>query len=130
MTLKGKLLIALGFVLLAVGAVGIFLPVLPTTPFVLAAAGCFSGSARLTGWLHKSRLFSDYIKNYKERTGLRKRTVIISLVFLWAMLGISIASIRALWSGILLPCIGIAVTIHILCMARPKNAVCKIKDKS
>lgn len=127
MTLKSRLLIALGFVLLALGTIGIFLPILPTTPFVLAAAGCFSGSARLTGWLHKSRLFSDYIKNYKERTGLKKRTVIISLLFLWAMLGISVAWTQALWAVILMPCIGTAVTVHILYMARPKNRAYKIE---
>ena len=127
MMLKSRLLIVLGFVLLALGTIGIFLPILPTTPFVLAAAGCFSGSARLTGWLHKSRLFRDYIKNYKERTGLKKRTVIISLLFLWAMLGISVAWTHALWAVILMPCIGTAVTVHILYMARPKNRVNEIE---
>ncbi|HWQ74261.1 MAG TPA: YbaN family protein [Syntrophomonas sp.] len=121
MTIKSRLLIILGFLLLGVGAIGIFLPVLPTTPFVLAAAVCFSGSPRLTAWLRKSRLFSDYITNYQERNGLSRRTVLTSLAFLWIMLGISVAVIKALWAAILMPCIGLAVTIHILCIARPKN---------
>jgi len=126
--MKSKLLIALGILFLMLGAIGIFLPILPTTPFVLAAAGCFSGSsARLSVWLHKSRLFSDYITNYKRRTGLKKRTILISLVFLWTMLGISIVSIRSLWATILMPCIGVAVTVHILYMSLPKNTARKAK---
>jgi len=127
MTFKSRLLIVFGFLLLGVGAVGVFLPVLPTTPFVLAAAGCFSGSAKLTGWLNKSRFFSDYITNYRERRGLEKRTVVKSLVFLWGMLGVSIAHIRAPWGYILLPCVGAVVTLHILYMARPKNPARGIK---
>ena len=122
MTLKNRLLILCGFILLAVVAVGIFVPVLPTTPFVLAAAGCFSGSPALRGWLMKSKLFGDYIANYQSRAGLKKRTVTVSLVFLWATLSVSAACIRALWAYILMPLIGIAVTIHILYMARPRNA--------
>ncbi|MDD4564083.1 MAG: YbaN family protein [Eubacteriales bacterium] len=121
MMLKNRLLIILGFLFLGIGAVGIAIPVLPTTPFVLLAAVCFSGNPRLTAWLHKNSIFSNYITNYKERNGLKKRTVVISLVFLWTMLGISIAFIQKLWAAVLLPCIGLAVTIHILCIARPKN---------
>ncbi|MGI6169953.1 MAG: YbaN family protein [Christensenellales bacterium] len=122
MTHKGKLLAACGFVLLSIGALGIILPVLPTTPFVLAAAACFSrsGSTRLTKWLNKSKIFNDYITNYKQRKGLSKRSVIITLGFLWAMLAISVGWIQALWASVLMPCVGIAVTIHILYMARPR----------
>lgn len=121
MMLKNRLLTILGFLFLGIGAIGIALPVLPTTPFVLLAAGCFSSNPRLTEWLHKNSIFSNYITNYKERNGLEKRTVVISLVFLWTMLGISIVVIQKLWAAILLPSIGVAVTIHILCIARPKK---------
>ena len=118
---NGKLLVILGFFLLGLGAIGVFLPILPTTPFVLAAAGCFSGNKRLSGWLHKSKFFSDYLTSYNERTGLKKRTVIISLVYLWIMLGISIVWLKTLWASIFLPMIGIAVTVHILYMSLPKD---------
>jgi uncharacterized membrane protein YbaN (DUF454 family) len=128
MILKSKLLIILGFILLVLGGIGIFLPILPTTPFVLAAAACFSGNAKLTAWLRKSRFFSDYITNYKERTGLRKSTVLISLVFLWVMLGISILHIQSLWAYVLLPVIGIAVTVHILFMSLPKKTDCRSEE--
>ena len=121
MSAKQRLLIVLGFLLLLVGAVGIFFPVLPTTPFVLLAAACFAGNPKWTAWLHRSRLFSDYITNYRERTGLKKRTIAISLVFLWGMLAVSMVCIRAGWATLLLLCVGIAVSVHILYMSLPKK---------
>lgn len=125
---KNRLLVILGFLLLGLGAIGIFLPILPTTPFVLAAAGCFSSNKRLSAWLQKSKFFSDYLTNYRERTGLKKSTVIISLLFLWIMLGLSIVLLKALWASILLPLIGIAVTVHILYMSLPRKTARRSED--
>ncbi|WP_099466859.1 YbaN family protein [Konateibacter massiliensis] len=121
MEIKNKILIAIGFMFLLIGGIGLFLPVLPTTPFVLVAAACFSSNKKLTDWLKKSKLFGEYITNYKERKGLSTITVIKSLSFLWIMLIISIVYIHSMWAAILLPCIGIAVTTHILIIARPKE---------
>lgn len=120
---KRRLLVVLGFVLLAVGALGIFLPILPTTPLVLAAAGCFSGNPKLTAWLRRSPFFADYITCYKKRKGLKKSTVIISLVFLWAMLVLSVFRIQTVWSTILFSVVGLAVTIHIVYISRPKKNI-------
>ena len=121
MTVKQRLLIVLGFLFLIMGAIGIFLPILPTTPFVILAAACFGNSPKLTAWLNRSRIFSNYITNYKERSGLKKRTIVVSLVFLWVMLAVSVMCIQKVWAYIILPCIGIAVTAHILYMALPKK---------
>jgi len=121
MKLKQKLLIGIGFLFLLLGAIGIFLPVLPTTPFVLLAAACFSSSKRLTAWLKKSKLFGEYITNYQERNGLKRSTVIKSLGFLWIMLILSMVLIAQIWTLILLTSIGSAVTAHILIIAKPKE---------
>lgn len=121
MNFKKRLLIILGFVFLLLGGIGIFVPILPTTPFVLLAAGCFTSSKKLSNWLENSKLFGEYIVNYRERKGLSKKTVIKSLSFLWIMLAISVVHIGSLWAVILMPCIGIAVTVHILCIAKPKE---------
>lgn len=120
MSLKNRLLIILGFVFLVIGAIGVFFPVWPTTPFVLLAAGCFTSSKRLSNWLKKSKFFGEYITNYRERNGLSTRTVIKSLGFLWTMLILSAICVHTLWLTILLFCIGIAVTTHILWIAKPK----------
>lgn len=120
MKLRNKILIVFGFIFLLLGAIGVFFPILPTTPFVLLAAGCFASSKRLTDWLEKNKLFGEFLVSYRERNGLRKIIVIKSLSFLWITLVISIIYIHALWATILLPCIGIAVTTHILMIAKPK----------
>ena len=122
MTLKQRFLVFAGFLLLGVGIGGVFLPLIPTTPFILAAFFCFAKNPRLRAWILKSKILSDYITNYRERTGLKKRTVVISLVLLWSMLAVSIFFARALWAYVLLPCVGAAVTAHILFMTRQSKS--------
>ncbi|MDD3660744.1 MAG: YbaN family protein [Lachnospiraceae bacterium] len=121
MRLKHKILIVFGFLFLGLGLLGIFLPVLPTTPFVLLASACFASNQKLSDWLSKSKLFGEYITNYKERNGLKKITVIKSLGFLWIMLLLSMYLIGEIWALIMLTIIGSAVTVHILVISRPKE---------
>ena len=125
MRLKTTLLVALGFLFLALGAIGMILPVWPTTPFVLAAAGCFSGSPRLRAWVMGLPFFREHIINYENRTGLSRKTVWLSLGVLWAMLLLSMFLTKTLWHILLLLGIGAGVTVHILWMAKAR----KPKDK-
>ena len=63
------LLIGVGFLLLGLGAVGVFIPVLPTTPFVLLVATCFgSASPKMYKWLAETRFFGQFVENYKNKT--------------------------------------------------------------
>ena len=121
MRIRNILFIALGFVLLAVGAAGIFLPIWPTTPFVLLAASCFSVSPKIQTRLMRINFFREHVTNYKERTGLPRGNVVISLSFLWIILLISLFLTRKVWITLLLISVGIAVTVHILCIAHPKK---------
>lgn len=121
MSAKNLLLTAIGFLLLGIGAVGVVLPILPTTPFVITASACFAGNPRIRGWLMKSRFFAEHITNYRQRTGLRKDTVAVSLAFLWGMLSLSMLAVGQLRFTLLFIGIGIAVTVHILWIARPKE---------
>lgn len=81
--------IFLGILALALGFVGIFLPVLPTTPFVLLAAFCFSkGSPRLHQWILASPLFGPMIADWEDGGVIRLRakivaTSLILLSFSW-----------------------------------------------
>ncbi len=120
--MKTRLLMGAGFLLLFLGGIGVFLPVWPTTPFVLGAAGCFSGSPRLSGWLRRSRMFREYIDHYQQGTPLTRATVAKSLWFLWGMLLLSSFLVRrpALWAMLL--AVGLAVTSHILWIARQRKA--------
>lgn len=75
MRVKIMLLTGLGFVFLGLGAIGVFLPVWPTTPFVLLSVACFSSSPRIKAWILRNKFFREHVENYENRTGLRKKTV-------------------------------------------------------
>ena len=115
MVVKNIVLTILGFIFLGLGAVGIILPVLPTTPFVLLAAICFSaGNNRLAGWLRQNRIFGSYIENYRTKQGIELKLKVFSIIFLWVGLGVSIFLTQTLWLTVGLVVVGIGVTIHLL----------------
>ena len=117
--MKKIILLAAGFLALGLGAVGMLLPVLPTTPFVLVAAGCFGvSSPRLAAKLENTRYFGEYIRNYRSKTGITPAARRTGLVFLWATLILSAALFRSPHLLIVLGVVGIAVTVHILMIRR------------
>jgi len=105
----------------ALGVVGILIPVLPTTPFLLLAAFCYGRSSqRFLHWLLTNRWFGAYIRNYREGRGLPRREKLLTIAALWLTIGVSAAYVASQW-WLRLALIGIAlgVTIHLL---RIKNA--------
>lgn len=119
--MKQILLIGLGFLALVLGGIGIFLPIWPTTPFVLCAAGCFGASSpKLYRRLEGTRYFGEYIRNYRDKTGISSRARIGGLAFLWVTLGISAVVIAKPIMWLVLGIVGIAVSIHILCLRGQK----------
>ncbi|MEG1658292.1 MAG: YbaN family protein [Oscillibacter sp.] len=113
-----------GFALLLLGGIGLLLPVWPTTPFVICAAGCFTGSPRIRAAMLNIHFFREHIENYQNRSGLSRKTLVRSLLFLWGMLLFSIWKMEALWVTVLLPLVGLAVTLHLWHIAhwKPKAA--------
>jgi uncharacterized membrane protein YbaN (DUF454 family) len=74
----------LGFVFMGIGIIGIFLPILPTTPFLILAALLFAkGNSRFATVLLKNKYLAAYINNYRNKVGVPIKTKITSLVFLW-----------------------------------------------
>lgn len=113
--MKTALLTFAGIAALAFGGVGLLLPVWPTTPFVLIAAGCFaSGNPHMYSRLARSRYFGEFVRNYKEHTGVSRHTKIVALCFLWGMLILSMFFIAKPVMYVVLSIIGAAVSIHIL----------------
>ena len=109
------LLTTLGFLSLALGIVGIVLPILPTTPFLLLASFLFyKGSKRMHDWLENNRFFGGYIRNYRKYHAIKRRTKIVSIALLWITLGVSAHLVINLYIHILLTLVGIGVTIHLL----------------
>jgi uncharacterized membrane protein YbaN (DUF454 family) len=114
-SVKKYALIFTGSTSLALGIVGIFVPVLPTTPFLLLTSFCYiRSSKRLYAWLINHRVFGSFIDNYMNYRAVKRSTKIVTLIFLWIMLGRSIYYLSNLPLRMLLFAIGIGVSIHIL----------------
>ncbi|MBM3157382.1 MAG: DUF454 domain-containing protein [Chloroflexi bacterium] len=109
-------LIVLGTLFLATGTVGIFLPLLPATPFFLLAAACYARSSkRFYDWLLYNRIFGSYIRNYREGKGIALRVKVITLALLWGTIIYSaFFVVDALYWQIILLVIAVGVTTHIL----------------
>jgi len=83
------LLLGLGFV--ALGVAGIFLPVLPTTPFMLLAAACFARSSeRFYNWLLNHRIFGHTVREWQQHRSIPRRTKWVAIVTMAATLAVSI----------------------------------------
>lgn len=122
-TIKKSLFIFLGTISLILGIIGLFLPVLPTTPFLLLTAWLYAKSSqRLYYWLLNNKYFGDYIRRYREGLGIPLKTKIIGVSSLWITILISIIFIISLITiKIFLLIIAIAVTYHILSKPTYKN---------
>jgi uncharacterized membrane protein YbaN (DUF454 family) len=116
MRIKQTLLIAAGAVALGLGVVGVFVPLLPTTPFLLLAAACWvKSSRRLSDWLLGHRVFGRYIRDYRAGKGVPLRVKVVALVLLWLTIGASATFVvTALWARLLLLAIAAGVTVHLL----------------
>lgn len=117
--------IILGFLALAFGFIGLFLPIWPTTPFVLLALGCFSTTPKLQAWLLRIKFFREYFESYTLGCPLKKKTVMLSLTFLWGMLTLSCVLVGNVSMTVILGLIGLAVTVHILYMTKTRTKVKK-----
>ena len=63
-----------GFISLGLGIIGIPLPILPTTPFLLLAMACFAKSSqRFEKWLHGTKLYQTYVADYRETKSISKK---------------------------------------------------------
>ena len=109
------LLIACGTLCVALGAAGMILPVLPTTPFLLLAAACYArSSVRFYRWLLVNRWFGAYIRHYREGTGMPLIQKMFTIALLWASIGATAwLAISAWWLRLILFGVAAGVTIHL-----------------
>ena len=105
-----------GVLFVGLATLGIVLPLLPTTPFLLLAAACFIRSSdKRYQWLITHKWFGSYIRNYREHRALTRRTKVVTVVLLWVTLGFTIFSLlNNLILQIALFLIGTGVTVHVL----------------
>ena len=109
------LLNIIGIIAVGLGVLGIFLPLLPTTPFVLLASACFArGSTRLHNWLRTNPMFGTYLADWEDGKGIPARAKAIIVVMMWASLAYSMTRVPGPWLPLMLAAIGIGVTIYLL----------------
>ena len=106
---------AIGVLAVILGVLGIFLPLLPTTPFLLLASACFArGSTRMHNWLQTNRVFGKYLRDYENGKGIPLRGKIWILIFMWTSMGYSIWRLHdRLALQIMVVAIGTGVTIYL-----------------
>jgi uncharacterized membrane protein YbaN (DUF454 family) len=110
------LMVIAGTLFVGLGILGIFLPLLPTTPFLLLAAACYSrGSKRFYDWLLNNRWFGNYIRDYREKKQVPLAVKVGTLSLLWTAIILSaLLVVHILLVRIILILIAVGVTLHIL----------------
>lgn len=110
------LMIVMGFIAVALGMLGAFIPILPTTPFLLLASYLFMRSSqRFYRWLLTNRIFGHYIYNYIYHRAISPAMKIYTLALLWGAITLSCFWIKGtVWLQALLVVIAVAVTVHVV----------------
>lgn len=100
---------------LLVGVLGVVLPLLPATPFLLLASACYvRGSETLHGWLMGNKYLGSYINNIKDKRGMPVKAKVLTIIVLWASLLFSIYRTDSLLLDVTLLVVGVGVTTLIL----------------
>lgn len=113
--MKKILFITIGVISVVLGIIGIFVPGLPTTPFILLSSWLFyKSSSRLHDWLHRSPL-GKYIRSYESRQGMSRTGKLFSIACMWVMISISaFLVIEDFKIRILLLILGVIGTVSVL----------------
>lgn len=109
-------LIALGWFFVAMGIIGIFVPIWPTTIFFILAAWCFAKSSeKFYNWLINHPRFGKFIRNYREHRGMPLKAKIIAVTMVVVAIGLSVIFFtQTIWVRILLVGIALGVSGYIL----------------
>jgi len=109
------ILIIFGFISLFLGIIGVFLPVMPTTPFILLAAACFARSSeRFHQMLLNNKYFGDIVRNYEKGLGISRRIKMRALFLLWFSLIFSSVISGSAAVFMILTAVGAGVSFYLL----------------
>ena len=83
--------LSLGLLFTVVGLIGLIVPGLPTTLFMIIAAACFfRSSKRLFNWVLNNKYFGKYVKDFRDGRGMPRKAKFIALGFMWLFVSISV----------------------------------------
>jgi len=110
------LFLIIGSFSLMLGLIGIIIPGLPTTPFVLLAGYLyFKSSDKLYNWLLNQKYLGKYLRDYKSKKAFSKKTMIVAIILMWVMISSSIfLFISEMNIRIIVICVGIIGTVVML----------------
>ena len=117
------LFLTFGTIFLGLGIIGVFVPVLPTTPFLLLSAACYVRSSnRLYSWLINHKLFGKFVRDFRESRSISLRNKIISLFSMTLMIALSaFLFVEALYLKLILLILGVVGFIVILSIPTLKS---------
>ena len=132
MDVRKALMIFFGTVFVGLGVIGMFLPLVPTTVFLLLAAYCYSRSSdRFHTWLLTNRWCGRYITDYQDGKGMTAAHKAKAILLLWGSIGFSIWLVGGrFWLTLLLAAIAAGVTAHLLWIRtyRPESSALPGED--
>ena len=116
------ILIVLGSIFVAIAVVGIFVPLLPTTDFLLLAAACYIRSSdKMYNKLINNPVFGPAIKNYSEKRGMSNNDKIKAIAGIWIFIAISaVFFIEKIWLDLTLYAIALGVSLYLLSLKKVK----------
>ena len=107
--------LTIGFVSLGLGIIGIPLPILPTTPFLLLYMACFAKSSkRFETWLYQTKLYQTYVADYRETKSIAKERKKWILLQIYILMGISIYLAPIIWVKLAIVALTIFITYYLL----------------
>lgn len=113
-SIKHSLLVFAGTISLALGVLGVFLPLLPTVPLILLAGYCFARSSkRMHTWLINNQHFGTIIRNFESGQGLARRVKVRAITVVWISMGISCLIVARPLLCTMLAAIGLGVSIYL-----------------
>ncbi|MDP6141850.1 MAG: YbaN family protein [Dehalococcoidales bacterium] len=124
---KRSLFVTLGTLFLVAGIIGIFVPILPTTPFLLLTAFFYErGSEKFHNWLLNNKILGAYIGSYSGDKGIPLKVKLFTIVLLWTVISFTVIFVvDELVFNIILVLVAIGVSIHVALIKDHK----KNKDK-
>ncbi len=107
-------LIATGWLSVVLGVIGIVVPLLPTTPFILLAAASFAKSSpRFHQWLLNHKFFGPIINSFKHGQGISRHIKIRVIIFVWLTLSFSMLMMKNFWVSVVLITMGVGLTTYL-----------------
>ena len=104
-----------GWFSLVMGVIGIFLPLLPTTPFILLAAACFARSSpRFYAWITSHHRYGPMIGNYLAGKGLPVKAKVMAISLLWISISFTLFIVSLLWAKLAMLATALAVSVYII----------------